>query len=119
MRSIYLHAVIVSRRDIRRLRRAADDSPMPPAVIGNCGRPADKECGMLDPSECATHAKAGWDGGDGGTGDWDGRAYKLHRLIVRAKRAALNAPTSPPAADTTAERILYVQRLRDRHGLNG
>jgi HK97 family phage prohead protease len=30
---------LLSRRDIRRLRRAADDSPMPPAAIGNCGRP--------------------------------------------------------------------------------
>jgi hypothetical protein len=52
---------IVSRRDIRRLRRGADDDLTP--VVGNCGRPKDSECGMLDPNQCAIHRQeGGWDG---------------------------------------------------------
>jgi hypothetical protein len=53
-------------------RRRAAGEPQLPVVIGNCGRPADQECGLKDPRECAVHA-GGWDGLDGGTGDWDGR----------------------------------------------
>jgi hypothetical protein len=50
-----------------RRRRDVDE---PPITVGNCGRPADKECGMLNPQECATHRQE----------DIDGR--RLHMRIV-------------------------------------
>jgi HK97 family phage prohead protease len=114
---------IVSRRDIRRLRRAADDSPMPPAAIGNCGRPANEECGLKNSAECAIHREAGgWDGGDGGTGDWDGR--EAHLRIWRARKARLDAPVTmqadprpEPDLSTPAARLRHVRDLRQRYGL--
>jgi HK97 family phage prohead protease len=115
---------ILSRRDIRRLRRAADDSPMPPAVIGNCGRPVQEECGLRTPRECAVHAAAvgGWDGGDGGTGDWDGRQGDLR--IWRARKARLDAPVTmqadparPEDLSTLAARLRHVRDLWRRYGL--
>ena len=109
---------IVSSRVVRRLLRAADDSPMPPAVIGNCGRPADKECGLKDPSECATHAE-GWDGLDGGIGDWNGRELKLHRLIARAKRDRWNAPTRAPANESRAEQLFICSGCGNGMASNG
>jgi HK97 family phage prohead protease len=53
---------ILSRHDARRLRRAADE--MPPAAIGNCGRPANEECGLKNAQECAIHRQeGGWNAG--------------------------------------------------------
>jgi hypothetical protein len=83
-----------------RRRRDVDE---PPITVGNCGRPADKECGMLNPQECATHRQE----------DIDGR--RLHMRIVRASDR-LNAPIRMPT-DTKAQQLLYLQRLRERHGL--
>ena len=84
-----------------RRRRGVDE---PPITIGNCGRPADSECGLLNPQECATHRQE----------DLDGR--RLHMRIVRARRDRLNAPIRMPT-DTKAQQLLYLQRLRERHGL--
>jgi HK97 family phage prohead protease len=115
---------ILSIRDAHRLRRAAEDSPMPPGAIGNCGRPADQECGLKNSAECAIHRKAGgWDGGDGGTGDWDGREADLR--IWRARKARLDAPVRmqpeparpEPDLSTPAARLRHVQALRQRYGL--
>jgi hypothetical protein len=88
-------------------RRDADDIT---PVIGNCGRPADQECSMLDPQQCAIHRQEpALDGGE--------ETKRLHRLIVRAHRARLHAPTAPPANESRAERLSYVRRLRERHAL--
>jgi hypothetical protein len=89
-----------------RRRRDADDIV---PIIGNCGRSYSEPCGMKDPSQCAVHAQEPAPGGLEET--------KLHRLIVRARRARMNAPTVPPANETGAEQLAYVQRLRERHGL--
>jgi HK97 family phage prohead protease len=110
---------IVSRRDIRRLRRAADDSPMPPAAIGNCGRPANEGCGLKNQQECAIHRQeGGWNGENPGDAEtWDGREFRLHKLIVSSHRARPHASTTPPANETRGEQLAYVRRLRERHGL--
>jgi hypothetical protein len=42
---------------------------------------------------------------------------RLHRLIVRSKRNRLRALTPPPANESSAEQLAYLQRLRERHGL--
>ena len=101
---------IISRRDVRRLRRAAANGG---ATIGNCGRPADKECGLKNPAECAVHAE-GWDGGDGGSGDWDGKAVRLRH--ARALRRRLDAPLQA-AGDSRAERLLHAAHLRAKLGI--
>jgi HK97 family phage prohead protease len=98
----------ISRRDIRRLRRAADD-----ATIGQCGRPLDEECGLKNPAECTIHA-ASWDGGDGGSGDWDGKAVRLRR--ARTVRRRIDEPL-PPAGDSRDERLVHVAHLRARLGI--
>jgi hypothetical protein len=42
----------------------------------------------------------------------------LHQLIVRGHKNRLNAPTPMPRDETRAEQKIYIQRLRDRHGLH-
>jgi HK97 family phage prohead protease len=116
---------ILSRHDARRLRRVADE--MPAAVIGNCGRPVQEECGLRDPRECAVHAAAagGWDGGDGGTGDWNGRQAEADLRVWRGRKARLDAPVTrqpeparpEPDLSTPAARLRHVQELRQRYGL--
>jgi hypothetical protein len=97
------------RRKLWGRRRDADDSPLPPAVVGNCGRPADQPCGLLNPSECATHAELSI--------DQESHDASIRRLIVRGHRAKLRAPVPLPANESRAEQLLYIQRLRERHGL--
>jgi HK97 family phage prohead protease len=114
---------VISIRDMRRLRRAADDDPTPTPAIGNCGRPANEECGLKNENECAIHRQeGGWNGdNDGDASTWDGRQARqlreAHLRIVRARRAKLNAPTPLPVNETRAARADYVRRLRERHGL--
>jgi hypothetical protein len=38
-------------------RRRASDNPQPGGPIGDCGRTEGETCGMIDPSECRTHAE--------------------------------------------------------------
>jgi hypothetical protein len=102
------------RRKLYGRRRDADE---PTVVIGNCGRPADQSCGLKNPAECAVHAKAGgWDGGDGGTGDWDGREARMQRKIAKAKRARLSAPLKC-AGDNETDHRLHIANLRAKHNI--
>jgi hypothetical protein len=111
-------AEAIRRRLWGRARRR-DTDELPPAVIGNCGRPLQEECGLLDPNECATHAKAagGWDGLNPGDEDtWTGRHARLQRRIARARRRNLDAPLQA-AGDTTAEQLLKSAQLRAKHNV--
>jgi HK97 family phage prohead protease len=102
---------ILSIRDARRLRRAAEDDPMPSPAIGNCGRPLQEECGLKNKDECATHRQQGDEDGDD-----EEVQRRVRRLVARARSDLLNAPIRMPT-DTKAQRLLYLQRLRERHGL--
>jgi HK97 family phage prohead protease len=118
---------IVSRRDIRRLRRAADDNPMPPAAIGNCGRPVQEECGLKNSQECAIHRQeCGWNGENPGDDEtWNGRQAEADLRIWRARKARLDLPVTrqpeparpEPHLSTQAARLQHVRELRLRHGL--
>ena len=55
-----------------------EDSSGGGTMVGNCGRPADKDCGMKDPSECSIHGFGG-----SGTGDPDDNDDKDFRSAVR------------------------------------
>jgi len=58
------------------------------AIVGNCGRPADKECGMKDPAECAIHGFSG--AGVGDPADNEDKGFRSAvRLAVRAEMQRL------------------------------
>jgi hypothetical protein len=90
-----------------RRRRDADDTPLPDAVIGNCGRPADQVCGLKNPDECATHSEIA-----PGISE-----AEIQRLIVKGHRNKLRALTPLPANESRSEQLLYLARLKAKHGL--
>lgn len=60
-----------------------DDSAAGGALVGNCGRPADKECGMKDSAECTIHGFGGVSAGD--SDDNDEKSARAVRLIIRSE----------------------------------
>ena len=96
--------VILPRAELERLRKAAKEPAMPRqrktpvkadgedegnpaaggAFVGNCGRPADKECGMKNVAECSIHGQ-----GEVGVDNNDDEAKRLDALIAKAVSKAL------------------------------
>jgi len=61
------------------------------ATVGNCGRPADKECGLKDQSECAIHGMGGVGVGDPADGG-DKNIRSAVRAVVRMEMRRLRRP---------------------------
>jgi HK97 family phage prohead protease len=125
-----LKRVLITRDELQRLRKAAkeplmsgksrvpgqtrrvpvlrddggateDDPTSGGAIVGNCGRAPDDQCGMTDPSECSVHGGARADPDD---------EEKLLRAIRRlAGRRRDGAPNDddPPMAHEDAIRVAH------------
>jgi hypothetical protein len=55
--------------------------------IGDCGRPADQKCGMLDPAECKTHCDV--PDGDPETMNYAGTLAQRREQLKAARRQGL------------------------------
>ena len=82
---------------------AEDDSTSGGAVVGNCGRGPDEECGMKDPDECSVH------GGAASVTDTDEDTKLLTALRRLVRREAGDDPTDddPPVAHEDAIRLAH------------
>src|ERR1700733_3335196 len=107
-------SVVIPKTELERLRKQAKEPPMATrpraagkprrrddgdglsegdlanggATVGNCGRPADKECGMKDVSECSIHGQQGSSiGGD------DEENKRIQALVNKAVKRALRGVT--------------------------
>jgi HK97 family phage prohead protease len=80
-----------------------DDPTSGGAVVGNCGRSPDDECGMKDPDECSVHA------GTASVTDTDEDTKLLTALRRLVRREADDDPTrdDPPVAHEDAIRLAH------------
>jgi hypothetical protein len=99
----------------RSFRRSSDD-PLGNVTTGNCGRPADKECGMKESSECSLH-------GLNAIGDAGKAARAKHaRALRRRIEMPLGAVAAHEIADAPPPSMAEMQRrifsLRVKHNLH-
>lgn len=124
--------IIIPRAELERLRKAAQEPPMTRrtpkkprlradganeddptaggAIVGNCGRGADQECGMKDPDECSIHGSAKTVD-DQDTDDDKALMRALRRLLNGRRRDAEDGDPDnsdePPTAHEDAIRLAH------------
>ena len=87
-----------SGRPARRAGGGSEDDP----TVRTCGRSADDECGLADPSECAVH------GGTAAAPDADEKLLAaLRRLLGRRKDDSVPGDDDPPVAHEDAIRLAH------------
>jgi HK97 family phage prohead protease len=87
----------------RRADGASEDDPTAGgAAVCTCGRSADEECGLTDPSECSVH------GGAAAAPDADEKLLAaLRRLLGRRKDDGAAGDDDPPVAHEDAIRLAH------------
>ena len=124
---VELKRTLVSRDELQRLRTAAKEAPMTTrprvpghkrvpvrrddggteedpagggAIVGNCGRAPDDQCGMTDASECSVH------GGTRAEPDDDEKLLaRIRHLVGRRKDGGEQGDDDPPVAHEDAIRL--------------
>ena len=80
-----------------------DDSPADSETVGKCGRGADDECGMTDPSECSIHGRKA------DAPDTDEKLLAALRRLVGRRKDGVGDPgdDDPPVAHEDAIRLAH------------
>jgi len=109
---------LLSSSDLMRLRSYRRRDTGDVRYTGNCGRPADAECGLKVVAECSIHGQQG-----AGIGDGDGEKMMRMRRVRELQRR-LAQPVGLGAAgdddqmpNTKAERIARAAQIRARTGI--
>jgi HK97 family phage prohead protease len=78
-----------------------DDPTSGGAIVGNCGRAPDDQCGMTDPSECSVHGGARADTDD------EGRLLRAIRRLAGRRKDGVPGEDEPPVAHEDSIRLAH------------